>query len=68
MPEQMGQQSAKRPAQRTPRMIYASPTSVKLNKLFLVHDVINGTVFTRGEFMSQVIELMIKLDSLPMSR
>lgn len=67
MPEQMGQQLAKRSAQRTPRMIYVSPTSVKLNKLFLVCDVINGTVFTRGEFMSQVMELMIKLDSLSMS-
>lgn len=66
-PEQMGQQLAKRPAQRAPRVIYASPTSVKLNKLFLVYDVINGTVFTRGEFMSQVIELMVKLDSLSMS-
>lgn len=63
MSEQMGQQLAK----RAPRVIYASPTSVKLNKLFLVYDVINGTVFTRGEFMSQVIELMVKLDSLSMS-
>ena len=50
-----------------PYVIYASPMSVKLNKLFLVYDVINGAVFTRGEFMSQVIELMIKLDSLSMS-
>lgn len=66
MPEQMGQQLAKRPAQRTPRMIYAPPTSVKFNKLFLVYDIINGTVFTRDEFMSRIIELMIKLDSLSM--
>jgi len=68
MLEQMGQQLAKRPAQRTPSVIYASPTSVKLNKLFLAYDVINGVVFTRSEFMSQVIGLMVKLDSLSMSR
>lgn len=68
MLEQMGQQLAKRLAQRTPSVIYASPTSVKLNKLFLAYDVINGAVFTRSEFMSQVIGLMVKLDSLSMSQ
>lgn len=52
MSEQMGQQLAKRPAQRAPLVIYVSPTSVKLNKLFLAYDVINGIVFTKGEFMS----------------
>lgn len=53
---------------QAPRMIYASPTSVKLNKLFLAYDVINGAVLTRSEFMSLVIGLMVKLDSLSMSR
>lgn len=59
----MGQQLAKRPAQRARRVIYASAAPVKLDKLFLAYDVINGVAFTGGEFTSRVIGSTVKLDS-----